>query len=152
MNRGELVTVVVGCLASEDAEALEEIDSKCFTTEAFNSPDWMSLGEQTETIFISLNGKKIAAAVWQWYPYAATAYLLSNAVLPEYRQHGYGSYLLEARIKSARRRFIEFAFAHTRASNGPSQRLLRRNGFEPNSIVPWFYDEEDAIEWKMKLS
>ena len=146
-------------LTKEIAEHLARIDKICFPIDAWTKKDWIELFDKQPTtssiqVFLGYDDKcetPIAAAVWQKIQFAQTGYFISNAVLPEYRGKGYGEALLITRITEAKKLHIKFLFAHTRISNGTSQKLLLYYGFKPNSIVSHYYLDEDAIEWKKEL-
>ena len=148
-----LTTVTGSYLDLDAAKKLAEIDEACFEKDAFNYSDWLDLFKEGP-VYVTFAWKGatiVGAGVWQEYTAARTGYLVSNAVLPEYRNKGVGRALLIARLNRASDLGMKYIFAHTRVSNRASQCLLESQGFEPNSFCGSFYGEEDGIEWKLKL-
>jgi ribosomal protein S18 acetylase RimI-like enzyme len=144
------MTVESGKPSKERAKALARLDKICFKNEAWTMKDWLTYStENFQTIFIEDDETLVAALAWGWFPVAKTGYLYSFAVHPSYRKQGFGRNLLETFIWQADHGHqLDALFAHTRVSNESSQKLLKSLNFQPNSFVSFYYDDEDAIEWK----
>ena len=139
-------------LNKKTAKILADIDKKCFEKDAYSEQDWMkTFNPDVSVLFAMEKEKVVGAAVWEIYREARTGYLISNAVLPEYRGKRYGTHLLWSRINKAEALGVKYLFAHTRASNESSQHLLLTAGFKPVSIEHNYYPDEPAIQWKLKL-
>jgi ribosomal-protein-alanine N-acetyltransferase len=139
-------------LNSKTAEILADIDRRCFEKDAYSEENWMNtFGPNVQVFFAKKNKKVIASSVWEQYVGSRSGYLISYAVLPDYRGQGSGEGLLLATISDATKKGVLFLFAHTRVSNTASQCLLTKQGFKPVSIEHNFYPDEYAIQWKLKL-
>lgn len=139
-------------LTRETAELLAYIDKECFEKDAYTAEEWLeTFNPNVRVLFVIEDKKVVGAAVWEKFPGAKTGYLISNAVLPDYRKKGYGTELLVRRMEEAKGLGIHYLFAHTRSSNEDSQRLLLAEGFKPVGIEHNFYPDEAAIQWKLKL-
>lgn len=135
---------------SATAKKLSEIDSICFEKDFWSKKEWMTNYSETLEIYFLRNENKsiMGYIVWNINKVSNIAYLISIAILPEYRNQGYAKKLLEYNLEDFTRLGVEYLFAHTRWSNYHSQKLLKSFGFKVNSILSNYYsDDEDAIEF-----
>lgn len=136
---------------NKTAKKLAEIDNICFEKDYWTVKEWISeFSETVEIYFIRENVAKhiIGYSAWNINKISGIAYLISIAILPEYRKQGCAKKLIQYNIEDFTRLGIKLLFAHTRWANYTSQKLLKSIGFKINSIVTHYYEDEDAIEWK----
>ena len=80
------------------------------------------------------------------------AHITTLALLPEFRQRGLGSMLIEFLIEASRERGVARLTLEVRTSNQPAVTLYKKHGFVITGMRPQYYKDEDAyIMWKDDL-
>lgn len=141
-------------IASSTIKTLAEFDSLCFGSEAMSESDWEKVFENENSYVFVHNPDGIVTGIAVARYDAGIGYLYSNAVHPDHRGKGIGTYLVAMRLEFFKQEHHRCARvqAHTRIGNKASQAVLAKCGFEPIQYVTDFYDDfEDGILWEKRL-
>ncbi len=76
---------------------------------------------------------------------ADEAHVITLAVHPERRGHGYGAELLWTLFEQARTAGAQHLTLEVRASNHPARSLYQRFGFEEAGVRKGYYGDDDAV-------
>ncbi len=132
-------------IASDIGDVLK-IEQECFSDPWSESGFYAELAlDVSHFIVYSENEKIIGFACMQCI--CDEGYVINFAVLPQFRNKGIGSNLLEALISFSKARNLSFMTLEVRKSNLSAIRLYMSKGFSIVGIRPNFYSKpnEDAL-------
>ena len=95
----------------------------------------------------------MAARCWSAVPICGEGDIDNVAVLPEFRNRGIASALIEGLLQAGRDKGVEEFTLEVRVGNAPAIRVYEKAGFVSEGIRPGFYEDpkEDAnIMWIRK--
>ncbi len=130
----------------KDAEVLAEIDSRCFTSEAWPAEEFIAnMGALGRFFAAEKNGSVIGCAGCIMIP-GIQGEISTIAVLPEERGNGYSKLLMQRVINECAALDIPEIFLEVRVSNAPAIALYKGFGFEELGLRKNYYsDGEDAV-------
>lgn len=137
------------------ASILASIDNSCFGVDKYSTKLWASILRTYRNYYLLLvldkeSNSYVAASLVVYEP-GLVAYFYTNAVLPEYRNKGIGTTLIQRRLDLISSK-VELVQTHTRVLNTQSISLLRKFKFKLNSYIPDFYGNlEDGLLWELRL-
>lgn len=134
-----------------DLNAIRRIEAICFPKDAW--PLWDIIGVLALPNVVRFkaicDGQTVGFIAGDLRPAEKLAWIATIGVLPEYRQRGIGTALLQACEANARMPKVRL---NVRVSNDPAIRLYKQSGYFQVGLWPRYYqDGEDALILEKKL-
>ncbi len=156
---------IVAAVADRDKKALAALDRACFLHEEDQGEPWYYAKSGIESFWVKKDRKRIGAiSLMQHRTYAPdprclakhspdTLYLLSTALLPEFRGRGIGAVMKAWQVAYARMNGFARIVTHARIDNATSIALNKKFGFRETARLPFYYDNgADALVMELILS
>ncbi len=123
-----------------------EIERRCFSEPWSERAIEEALESETAHFFAALCGGKTVGYIGA-YCAADECYVNNLGVLPEYRNRGIGSKLVEQAVKTAKELGMSFISLEVRPSNKSAVGLYEKYGFERVGLRRGFYSspKEDGL-------
>lgn len=139
-------------MTAEDVKEIAELDKKCFAIPWSEKSFYDETENPLAVYFVARDGGKCIGYAGFWNV-SGEGDITNVAVLPEYRQNGIGSRLIETVIKKAAELKLSLLTLEVRRSNLAAQKLYLKYGFEVIGGRKRYYSDngEDALIMTKKL-
>lgn len=135
-------------MKEDDIEEIAVLEQSCFTVPWTKAAFKDELDNQMAAYFVAKEKEQCVGYAGFW-KVAGEGHITNVAVLPQFRQKGVGSLLIEALIKQARMDSLWLLTLEVRQSNYPAQQLYKKYGFEKIGERKRYYSDTKEDAWIM---
>ena len=154
---GNIESVKIRKMSASDIGPLAYIETQCFSR-PWSAREFSHLITESDALYLVAevkldSGLRKVAGIAGMRLIAGEGDIDNVAVLPEFRNHGIASALVEELLKTGREAGAEEFTLEVRVSNEAALRVYEKAGFVSEGIRPGFYEDpkEDAnIMWIRK--
>ncbi len=142
-----MTETIIRPMTLADAGAMAGISEKCFTLN-WSAQAFRSEAENPIARYLVITSDEEIVAYGGMWMIISSAEITSIAVLPGYRRHGYGEWLMRSLMKLAYEELeITEMSLEVRESNLSAQGLYRKLGFQTEGRRARYYEDnkEDAL-------
>jgi len=133
--------------------SIKKINHICLP-EKYSIETWENIIHSNCTVILKdiSNSNKIVGYCAITDVFTKTPCIVSVAILPEYRNKGYGKNIIESAIKTARNKWKNCKLIlHVRVSNIIAKNLYEKIGFIIDKKLEKYYDDEDRYEMYINI-
>lgn len=135
-------------MKEDDIEQVAALEQCCFTVPWSKSAFEDEMANEMAVYFVAKQHGACIGYAGFWNV-AGEGHITNVAVLPQWRQKGAGSLLIETLIKQARVLSLWLLTLEVRQSNQPAQRLYEKYGFEKIGVRKHYYSDTKEDAWIM---
>lgn len=148
-------------VSKDDLEAIKEIETSCFPVpwnpEVFDIlARWEGTIPLKDERILHMNvleddGRLCGYVVWEENSEDSEGHLMNIAIANDSRGQGFGKKLLEHVLKSLRASGSTECWLEVRSGNESARSLYESMGMRASERIPNYYDNEDAIIYRINL-